>query len=285
MNEVTVLEAAAAAGSVAAGAVAAAGAAAGRRSRRGLVGGPSGAVRFSAKVARRLCARVEAGESLRAICADAEMPHRSTVRLWMRALPAFEEALLRARRAAGWHMLGGQKPMWCESLASEVCARLAAGERLSRICDDPEMPSLSLVYKWRATRPEFARAIELARQVQAERYFDLGWEIAEAVTPANAFATHVKLTQLRWTAAALAPTRFGKVRPVVAEAAALAEEALEGAAEDAGAREVTFYVRHFKREEQPDGTVKVVAYRQHCVTGELVRDTSDGGIEGGIGGG
>jgi len=259
-----------------------------RAAVRRLAGGPAGSVRWSAAVARRICARVESGESLRAICADADMPHRTTVLLWRKALPEFAARLERARRAAGWHMLGGRKPMWCESLAAEVCARLAAGERLSRVCDDPEMPSLALVYKWRAERPAFARAIELARQVQAERYFDLGWEIAERVTPADAFATHVKLTQLRWTAGALAPTRFGKFRPVVAEVTAMDEaeaaaaEALAGAAAASsgagaggGAREVTFYVRHFKVEERPDGTKAVVGYRRNCRTGELVRDNSD----------
>lgn len=261
-----------------AGTVAAGGSGRGAEARRRRLGGPAGSVRFSARVARRLCARVEAGESLRAICADAEMPHRSTVRAWMDALPAFATAVQRARRAAGWHMLGGRPPMWCEALASEVCARLAAGEPLSRICDDPEMPSLSLVYRWRVERPAFARAVELARQVQAERFFDLGWEIAMGVTPADAFATHVKLTQLRWTAAALAPTRFGKFRPVVAETTALDEAEAAERAEAEGddeERSLTVYIRHFKREEQPDGTVKVVAYRQHCVTGELVRDDSD----------
>ena len=85
------------------------------------------------------------------------------------------------------------------------------------------------------------------RQVQAEQFCELGWEIAQAVTPADAYATHVKLTQLRWTAGALAPERFGRFKAVEHEAAA----ALALAA--AEPNEVVFRVRHFEKVTGPDG--------------------------------
>jgi hypothetical protein len=226
-------------------------------------------------VVRRICERLESGETLTGICAEAGMPHRDSVRKWSQRLPKVAEDLERARVAAGWHGLGGRRPRWCEQTASDICTRLAAGETLNQVCQDPTMPSLSMVYHWRATRREFAEAIELARQVQAERFCDLGWEIASAVTPRDAFATHVKLIQLRWMAAALAPTRFGKFKAVTAEVTAMAEAAAEAA--DAGPKQVIFTVRHFKAEEQPDGTKKVVAYLRDSRTGELRREHPEAG--------
>jgi hypothetical protein len=181
------------------------------------LGGPVGSVYWSAAVAKLLLARVESGESLRSICADPAMPHRSTVRLWVKKLPVFAKRLTRARTAAGWHMRGGQKPKWDEVVAAEVYARLCEGETLTRICDDPEMPSFNTVWKWQTTIPEFAEAVALARRVQAERFCDMGWDIACEVTPETAFATKVKLQQLRWTASVMAPHRYGRYRPVRAE--------------------------------------------------------------------
>ena len=179
-------------------------------------------VRFSAKLARRVCARVGSGESMVSICRDADMPSRSTLTVWARTLPRFGRALRRAQAMGGWSGVGsgrGAQPPsgYDEVAAREIFARLCEGEALTAICADPGMPGTSSVYRWRDAEPEFARMMTLARQVQAERFCDLGWEIASAVTPGDAYATHVKLMQLRWTAAALAPRRFGRLKPVEAE--------------------------------------------------------------------
>ena len=241
--------------------------------RRGLVGGVPGSVRYSKGVMRRICERIESGESLRTICADEEMPNRSSVRAWAARLPKVADDLERARAAAGWHGLCGRQPLWCEQTAADICTRLAAGETLTQICRDLTMPSLTTVYYWRVRRSEFADAVTLARQVQAEQFCDLGWEIASAVTPQDAYATHVKLTHLRWTAAALSPWRFGRFKPVIQEDDAEAELAT-AKAEVAAATKAgpVFTVRHFKNERQADGTVKVIAYLRDSRTGELRRE-------------
>jgi TusA-related sulfurtransferase len=215
--------------------------------------GPSGRkVFYSAAVARRVLERVESGESLRSICADPTLPHRTTVRAWIQRIPEFERKLNRARTAAGWHMRGGHKPKWDESIAAEVIARMCEGETLTAIARDPEMPSFNTVWKWCSEVPEFAAAVEMARRVQAERFCDLGWDIACEVTPENAFATKVKLAQLRWTASVLAPRRFGRFKPVASEA-----EAIDGLASATSPDEVVFSVRHFETVKGPDGKAYV----------------------------
>ncbi|MBX3483292.1 hypothetical protein [Phenylobacterium sp.] len=219
-----------------------------RPAQKGLVrrlGGRRPAVRFSAVVARRICTRLEAGETLRGICADPDMPHRTTVKAWRKALPKFAASVERARRAAGWHMRGGHPPKWCEWTAREVCMRLAAGERMRDICADPDMPSEALVGKWRRERPQFAAALREARAMVAERLCEDSWEVAQAVTPSDAFATHVKLLHMRWMVECFDPTRFGRFKAVAHESVA-AEAA-------AAPRETVFRVRRFEKVVGEDG--------------------------------
>lgn len=208
------------------------------------LGGPPGSTYWSSSVAKAVLMRVESGESLRAICADPAMPNRSTVRLWAKKLPVFAHNLDRARTAAGWHMRGGRKPLWDEIVAAEVFARLCEGQTLTKICADPEMPSFTTVWKWQHTIPVFGEAVMLARQIQAERFCDQGWDIASEVTPETAYATEVKLRQLRWTTSVLAPRRFGRFKAVTAEVDRL---------EDSGPQETVFRVRHFERVTGADG--------------------------------
>lgn len=204
-------------------------------------------VRFSAAAGRAICRRVASGESLVSICKTPGMPTHGTVARWAGELPKFGRALARARSAAGWVSPTSAGPAYDEAQAVEIYARLCDGESMKSICADPRMPGHSTVYRWRERFPEFAASIRAAREVQAERFCDLGWEIASAVTPETAYAAHVTLAQLRWTAAALGPKRFGRLKPMAAEAMA---------DEDEGGG-LTVYVQRFTDAPDPhlDGAV------------------------------
>lgn len=60
------------------------------------IGRPS---EFSEKVASIICERIADGESLRTICLDDAMPHRSTVFRWLAANESFRDQYTRAREA------------------------------------------------------------------------------------------------------------------------------------------------------------------------------------------
>ena len=60
------------------------------------------------------------------------------------------------------------------------------------------MPSLSTIFYWRRRIPEFEDTVRVAKEIQAERLADLGWEMVGEATPETAYLTHVRLTQLRW---------------------------------------------------------------------------------------
>lgn len=52
---------------------------------------------YTPEIAKVICARLADGQSLRAICADADMPHRSTVHDWVVANKEFADQYARAR--------------------------------------------------------------------------------------------------------------------------------------------------------------------------------------------
>jgi hypothetical protein len=83
-----------------------------------------------------ICDRIANGESLRAICQDADMPHRDTVDNWLIADPEFSAKHARAREAQGDLM--DERIL---AAAEAVTPDMAAAERV-RID----------AYKWRAAR-------------------------------------------------------------------------------------------------------------------------------------
>lgn len=53
--------------------------------------------KFTQALADRICARLAAGETLRAVCRDAGMPPHPTVLLWTQKRPAFADQYAKAR--------------------------------------------------------------------------------------------------------------------------------------------------------------------------------------------
>jgi hypothetical protein len=238
-----------------------------RRVRRRASDGPlwtrtRGTVAWSDGLARRLCERVASGELLYAVCREAGMPTTQSVARWARERPDFGEALMAARRAGGRPARGGGG-VWtyCEATAREIFHRFCEGESLTAICRDPTMPSISTVYYWRRALPEFNETLAVAREIQAEGLRDLGWEMAQAATPENAYLTHVRLTQLRWMTGTMAPKIY-RTKPVEPEVPR---------------QTLNVLFRHFKVETDPiTGKDKVVGYCPNPETGEVEREDAPG---------
>ena len=53
---------------------------------------------YSDDIALTICTRLSEGEALKRICADDDMPNRSTVNAWRRDRPAFSAMFARARK-------------------------------------------------------------------------------------------------------------------------------------------------------------------------------------------
>ena len=215
-------------------------------------------VGWSAALAKRICERVAGGEVLYAVCRREGMPTAQSVGRWVRERPDFAAALGEARRAGGRPVrAGGGVWSYCAETADAIFERLCEGESLTAIGADPTMPCLSTIFYWRKRIAAFEEAVQVGMRIRAERFCDLGWELASEATPETAYLTHVRLTQLRWTAGVMAPKVF-RIRTVEPETPP---------------RKVDVLMRRFKIETDPaTGKDKVVAYCPNPETGEVERE-------------
>jgi hypothetical protein len=168
------------------------------------------ALPYDEALAQRVLDRIARGALLRDLWRDPTLPTRGDLQRWRHADPAFEARLREAvNRARGRRMT-----TYDEAVAETICLRLIAGESLRGICRDPAMPSIMTAYEWRRTQPAFDHALAVARELQAQRLTEQGWEIAQSITPQTARACAVQLTQLRWWTGKLSPKKYGRHKPL-----------------------------------------------------------------------
>ena len=171
-------------------------------------------------VMERVCERIAAGESLAEVCRDPMVRPRSTIMYWCQVEPALHQMLARAREICPearrvYHP-------YSEAIVEALLAGVAAGRGLAEVCVEGDMPVVSSVYRWLDERPEFAARYARAKELQAERLFDLAWRVAcetEADPDAVALA-RLQINTLKWRVAQLAPRRYGRWKPQEAPGAA-----------------------------------------------------------------
>src|SRR6478735_3007312 len=77
-------------------------------------------------------------------------------------------------------MLPGRPSEYTKEIASEILARIAAGESLRAICEPDEMPAASTVCLWVVDNREgFAEQYARARKLQAELLADELFDISD----------------------------------------------------------------------------------------------------------
>jgi len=74
---------------------------------------------------------------------------------------------------------GGRPSSYNPDIATAICERIALGETLASINDDPTMPSSSTIMRWVFSIPEFQEQYRLARDIQAELQVDEIIDIAD----------------------------------------------------------------------------------------------------------
>ena len=122
----------------------------------------------------------------------------------------------------------GRPSSYTKDIAAEICAQIAEGSHLAKVCKADGMPHLRTVYRWLQDREEFSAAYDRARQVRAETWEGEIAEIADDTSQDfidktkpdgetyRAFdAEHVQRSKLRidsrkWLMAKAAPKRFGE---------------------------------------------------------------------------
>lgn len=120
---------------------------------------PSRYRRDAARLKAEIVARVEAGESLRAIGGAPGLPGAETVRKWARVDAGFAAELAAARSRAG--SLGLR---YDAAVAEAFLARARAGETINALLREPGAPSRRAYRCWQASQPAFAEAVLALRR-------------------------------------------------------------------------------------------------------------------------
>jgi hypothetical protein len=86
-----------------------------------------------------------------------------------------------ARRIKGVSKHGkvlGAPTKYTPELAAKICDQVAAGGMLTKICEQPGMPSRKTVYEWQRADPDFRAAYARAREQWCEHYEEIVLELA-----------------------------------------------------------------------------------------------------------
>lgn len=118
--------------------------------------------------------------------------------------------------------------IYSKQIAYEICARVAAGNSLHKICKDPEMPGRATVYEWLDRHEDFLALYNKAVDDRSEMYFDEILEIAddgtndynEQIDPTGEKGwkvnhEHINRSRLRidarkWHLAKMKPRKYGE---------------------------------------------------------------------------
>jgi hypothetical protein len=124
----------------------------------------------------------------------------------------------------------GRPSDYSAEIADTICNRLAGGESLRAICADDGMPDRATVSRWLARYEEFRGLYWFARECQAECLVDEILEIArdssrdyvkkvgvDGKVTWVADREHIvrcglRIDTLKWTAARMAPRKYGNPR-------------------------------------------------------------------------
>ncbi|HEY0648699.1 hypothetical protein [Phenylobacterium sp.] len=110
--------------------------------------------------------RVAAGETLKAVCASPGMPRPRTVYGWTWTDASFDDALAEALRKGEWL----RHRAFDEDKARAFLARLAAGEPLTQLVNEPAMPNELTLRHWRMEQGQFGAEVRrLVRMHQVAR--------------------------------------------------------------------------------------------------------------------
>lgn len=129
-------------------------------------------------------------------------------------------------------MPAGRPTIYSDEIVDEICRRIALGDCLAKICDDPDLPATTTVFRWLDEKPEFRDRYARAKEAQGDLMDQLIFETAmakpERITVTigddatktgvdNGEVQHRKLRidALKWRAAHLAPKKYGTQRQEV----------------------------------------------------------------------
>jgi hypothetical protein len=108
----------------------------------------------------------------------------------------------------------GRPPsVYREELATLVVERVAEGETLRAICTGDGMPTATVFRRWAIAHKDLYEALQAARELKADTLFDEALDMARELAKSPGTAQRVRaydvaMSQLRWSAGKLNPSRY-----------------------------------------------------------------------------
>lgn len=119
----------------------------------------------------------------------------------------------------------GRPTDYSPEIAELICERIAGGEGLVKICKGDDMPARSTVMRWLFKNKEFSDRYALAREAQADFFFEEILEISDGaegdalldadgnptgkVNHENINRSRLRVDTRKWVIARLAPKKYG----------------------------------------------------------------------------
>lgn len=115
-------------------------------------------------------------------------------------------------------MPAGRPSIYTPEIAAHICAQIADGNSLRKICREEGVPSLTTIFEWLAAKPEFAEQYARAKEAQADAMAedmldiaDMPPAIGEKGTVDSGDVAHMRLRidTRKWIASKLKPKKYG----------------------------------------------------------------------------
>ncbi len=94
-----------------------------------------------------------------------------------------------------------------QTIAENICERIAAGESLRAICKDKAMPGRTTICRWLAENEGFQKAMAFARDLQSDSLADEVLHIAD--TEPDPHRARIRIDARIWFASKVRPKKYG----------------------------------------------------------------------------
>lgn len=105
----------------------------------------------------------------------------------------------------------GRPSDYLPEVADDICALLASGESLLKVCKRPGMPDKSTVFRWLSVHEDFRDKYAKATEARADAIFEDMFGIADEVAEDAAAVgkARLRIDTRKWALARMNPRKYG----------------------------------------------------------------------------
>jgi len=115
----------------------------------------------------------------------------------------------------------GRPSNYSAEIANEICRRIALGETLNKICQDPNVPHKGTVLDWMFgyssesnIKTTFNDQYTRARRAQIDAWVDEGYDKAMSADASHSNLLRVQLDWIKWIASKIIPKVYGDLQQI-----------------------------------------------------------------------